>query len=232
MRDKTNCLILLFQQQQQQQPISSNQMLAKKFHYNHSNTLEAFAITLEWINETNLKRTIDLNLPLNNDLKLLDKIQKLLPTLSDLLIMVNNNATAGLNQSTLEIFKKYNVSFLEFIYWSLLHFDLSFQNQKINLSATCRRIGDEIFKCLNVSRSSTNKIPFSSNSSSNNIGEFNSLAYRYEMSANLANASDAVVVSAATNDSYRFNLYENKHARVLSCLIILKTLSQGRLLAL
>lgn len=229
MRDN-NCLILLFQQQQQQQqPISSNQMLAKKFHYNHSNTLEAFAITLEWINETNLKRTIDLNLPLNNDVKLLDKIQKLLPTLSDLLIMVNNNATAGQNQSTLEIFKKYNVSFLEFIYWSLLHFDLSFQNQKINLSATCRRIGDEIFKCLNVSRSSTNKIPFSI--SSNNISEFNSLVDRYEMGANLANAPDAVV-SAATNDSYRFNLYENKHARVLSCLIILKTLSQGRLLTL
>lgn len=84
---------------------------------NQNQFLEAFAISIMWINETLLKERLDFSLPLNNDSNLIEKIQKLLPTLSDLLI------------NSKKFFKQYETSFMEFIYLSLIHFDFSFQNQ-------------------------------------------------------------------------------------------------------
>ncbi|RNA41757.1 coiled-coil domain-containing protein [Brachionus plicatilis] len=46
------------------------------------------------------------------------------------------------------MFKQYESGFMEFIYLSLIHFDFSFQNQKINLSNTFRRIGEELLKSV------------------------------------------------------------------------------------
>ncbi|CAF0714398.1 unnamed protein product [Brachionus calyciflorus] len=104
------------------------------------NLFEPFAASVSWINETFLKQKLDFSLPLNNDVNLIEKIQKILPTLSDLLI------------NSKKQFKEYQKTFLEFIYWSLLHFDSSFQNQKLNLSNTFRRIGEELFKNIHSSK--------------------------------------------------------------------------------
>ena len=115
-----------------QQPVETpkNEIVTikKQAQLNNSNQLfEPFAISVMWINETLLKERLDFNLPLNNDSNLIEKIQKLLPTLSDLLI------------NWKKLFKQYESSFMEFIYLSLIHFDFSFQNQ-VNLNLKKKKI--------------------------------------------------------------------------------------------
>lgn len=114
-------------------------------------TFDALTITLDWLNRDILKKTIDFNLPLHNDLVILDKMQKLLPTISEFFMFINNSNSNSefYNELTAKYTRQTSTIYLEFVYWSLLHFDLSFQNQKINLSATFRRIGDEIYKSIN-----------------------------------------------------------------------------------
>lgn len=97
-----------------------NEIVPVKKHSQLNNCnqfFEPFAISVIWINETLLKERLDFNLPLNNDSNLIEKIQKLLPALCDLLI------------NWKKLFKQYESSFMEFIYLSLIHFDFSFQNQ-------------------------------------------------------------------------------------------------------
>ena len=85
---------------------------------NHLNFFEPFATSIAWLNETLLKEKINFNLPLrNSDADLLEKVYKILPSLADLLI------------NSKKSFAEYEQIFLEFIYCSLLHFELSFQNQ-------------------------------------------------------------------------------------------------------
>ena len=122
-------------------------------------TLEALANSLEWINETSLRR-LDFNLPLaGNDSSLtttttkqLEKIQRILPTVSQYIQAFNSSS---LSSSTLgDSTKRYALVFLEFAYLSLLHADVAYQNQKVNLSATFRHIGEEVYKCLLAYRAS------------------------------------------------------------------------------
>jgi hypothetical protein len=124
-------------------------------------TLEALANSLEWINETSLRR-LDFNLPLAGNesasttttttSKQLEKIQRILPTVSQYIQAFNSSS---LSSSTLgDSTKRYALVFLEFAYLSLLHADVAYQNQKVNLSATFRHIGEEVYKCLLAYRAS------------------------------------------------------------------------------
>lgn len=127
-------------------------------------TLEALANSLEWINETSLRR-LDFNLPLAGNesasttttTKQLEKIQRILPTVSQYIQAFNSSlssSSSALVDSTLVYYKRYALVFLEFAYLSLLHADVAYQNQKVNLSATFRHIGEEVYKCLLAYRAS------------------------------------------------------------------------------
>lgn len=103
----------------------------------------------------NLKRNIDFNLMGSNDPKLLDKCQRILPTVSQLLQTMNvtwaSAVSNGDELAALSLKKRHTLTCLEFAYWVLLHVDLNAslrQNYKINLSATFRHIGLELYKCL------------------------------------------------------------------------------------
>ena len=64
---------------------------------------------------------------------------------------MNSTSTLELSSEALALKKRHTLTCLEFAYWALLHVDVvSFQNQKVNLSATFRHIGQEIFKSLPV----------------------------------------------------------------------------------
>ena len=78
-------------------------------------------ILLEWISQEYMKSSINFNLPFNNNSQIIDKSNRLLPILADLIINLSNS-NAGL-------LKKHQLTLLEFIYWSLLHLDASFQNK-------------------------------------------------------------------------------------------------------
>lgn len=95
----------------------NNIQIKKVTSTNNVNFFEPFATSISWLNEKLLKQKINFNLPLNNDVDLLEKIHKILPSLADLLI------------NSKKLFKENQKIFLEFIYWSLLHFDLGFQSQ-------------------------------------------------------------------------------------------------------
>ena len=93
---------------------------------NNCNIVKSFSIMIDWITQDILKKNIDFSLPLNTNTKVLDKCTHLLPLLTDLIINLNS---ANINSALIATFKNYNLSFLEFIYWSLLHCDSGLQNQ-------------------------------------------------------------------------------------------------------
>lgn len=78
-------------------------------------------ILLEWISQEYMKSSINFNLPFNNNSQIIENSNRLLPILADLII--------NLNSSNAGLFKKHQLTLLEFIYWSLLHLDASFQNK-------------------------------------------------------------------------------------------------------
>ena len=88
------------------------------------NILDALSLLMEWISQEHLRPAINFNLPLNNNTQIIEKSYKILPVLADLII---NFSTA----SNFSLLKKYQLAFIEFIYWSLLHSDASFQNKVI-----------------------------------------------------------------------------------------------------
>ena len=72
-------------------------------------------------------------MPLGGNAQILDKSCRLLPLLAELIIHLNSSQlTNGVGNS----FKKYHLAFLEFIYWSLLHCDASFQNVVSQVSSS------------------------------------------------------------------------------------------------
>lgn len=91
----------------------------------NANILEAFAMLLDWLCQVSLKETLNFNLPLSGNLLVLDKTCRLLPLLAELIIHLNSASISNLMANS---FKKYHLAFLEFIYWSLLHYDTSYQN--------------------------------------------------------------------------------------------------------
>jgi hypothetical protein len=90
----------------------------------NANILEAFAMLLDWLSQAHLKQTINFNLPFSGDSNVIDKSCRLLPLLAELIVTLNNSSITNLMAHS---FKKYHLAFLEFIYWSILHCDSSFQ---------------------------------------------------------------------------------------------------------
>jgi hypothetical protein len=80
--------------------------------------IEILSILVDWINSTNLK-TIDLNMPLSGNNKIIEKFCKILPLICDFLSV----------KISAKYFSRFHRPFLEFIYWSLLHCDSNYLNQ-------------------------------------------------------------------------------------------------------
>lgn len=122
------------------------------------NLVESLGLSLDWLNNSCLKKTLDLDLPINTKTFIVDKVVKLLPSMAELLSYLNpppahiTQSTVCLTTSLSPAIAKHYQTFLEFIYWSLIHIDTASQSQRINLTATLRRIGDELYKFLNESR--------------------------------------------------------------------------------
>lgn len=95
-----------------------------------------------------MKRSLDLGVPQANDPRLLEKIQRILPTVSHVLRIMNSIPAASLTAEMLTMKKRNTLTCLEFAYWALLHVDVNFNQQKVNMSATFRHIGQEVFKSL------------------------------------------------------------------------------------
>jgi hypothetical protein len=103
----------------------------------NSNVLESLVISLDWLNNSSLKRNYNFNSPINNNSSILEKSTRILPSIAEILIYMNNNNNTSINNlpysiNTTLICKNYTV-FLEFIYWSLLHFDTTTQTQVLIL---------------------------------------------------------------------------------------------------
>lgn len=96
----------------------------------NANILEAFALLLDWLGQVHLKENINFSLPISGNTQVLDKSCRLLPLLAELIIHLNSSSMSNL---VTQSFQKYHLAFLEFIYWSLLHYDLSLQNAKGNI---------------------------------------------------------------------------------------------------
>ncbi|XP_013389545.1 coiled-coil domain-containing protein 138 isoform X2 [Lingula anatina] len=88
---------------------------------------------------------------------------------------------------------------LQFIYWSLLHLDKAQSQQKSNLSSTLRRVGEELYR-----------------PKSTRLGSSGELSSERPLSPVKADKTKDLVFFRSTS----------LHVRLLSCLIILKTLSQ------
>ncbi|XP_060065273.1 coiled-coil domain-containing protein 138-like [Ylistrum balloti] len=93
---------------------------------------------------------------------------------------------------------------IQFIYWSLVHIEHGPGSQKSSLSSTLRRLGEEMYRAKTVRFSDTDKMSDSTPSFLNKPDK----------------SKDAVYFRST-----------NLHVRILSSLIILKTLSQVDLLA-
>ena len=135
--------------QHQRTNTSSIQRSVSSLNINHrqifnTNILESLAISLDWINGSCLKKNFNFNMPINiNNMPIFEKAAKLLPTLAELLTYLNTvNFSSNTNSCnlTLSIITKYHLTFLEFIYWSLLHFD--------TLSQT--HVNEEYWSCVPV----------------------------------------------------------------------------------
>lgn len=107
-----------------QQNVEVNKQSCKLQINSNTNFLETFVLLLDWLNQANLKSTIDFHLPFSNESQVFEKCVRLLPQLSDLLMNFND-------LSCLSSLKKYHLTILEFIYFSMLHIELSF-SQKVN----------------------------------------------------------------------------------------------------
>jgi hypothetical protein len=150
-------------------------------------------LLLEWLTQDQLRSSIDFSLPMCGNSKILNKCVHLLPLLAEMLIYLNDSSTTTAHQA----FRRYHLAFLEFIYWSIVHCDSSFQNQpKIHLAATFRRIGEELYKSL--SRSAVD-----------------------------APVADSESTSSKATTIDLFLRSDNSQIRILSCLIIFRTLSQA-----
>ncbi len=93
----------------------------------NANVLEAFALLLDWIGQVHLKESLNFSLPLSGNNQILDKSCRLLPLLAELIIHLNSSSITNLVANS---FQKYHLAFLEFIYWSLLHYDFSTNSAK------------------------------------------------------------------------------------------------------
>lgn len=198
---------------------------------------------LDWISRADLRKKIDFSVPFSANPDELDKCCRLLPLLAELIVQLNS-ATA--NSSIGNSFRKRHLSFLEFIYWSLLVFDSSFQHQvsrqaielnghflhflnsifpvfqKLNLSSTLRRIGEELYRSYEKrDQPESYKSLTVVSSSSAVIGSTTGLTQK------TASQGLASMTGAQNCLFSQFLQSDNPHARLLSCLIILRTLTQG-----
>jgi hypothetical protein len=100
-----------------------NKQSSKLQIISNTNFLETFVLLLDWLNQSNLKSSIDFHLPFSNESQVFERCVRLLPQLTDLLMNFND-------LSCLSTMKKYHLTILEFIYFSMLHIELSF-SQKV-----------------------------------------------------------------------------------------------------
>jgi hypothetical protein len=104
------------------------------------NMLDGLVMLLEWISIENLKSSLNFNLPLSpNNAHLIEKINHILPIVADLIVNFN--------------LRKYQLAFVEFVYWSILHLDSSFQN-KVRIVLFKKKISSIIFQIFLMPRSS------------------------------------------------------------------------------
>lgn len=106
-------------------PASFTGQLQQQTLVHNANILEAFAMLLDWLSQVHLKKRLNFNLPFSGDASVIDKSCRLLPLLVELIVNLNNLSISNLMSNS---FKKYHLAFLEFIYWSILHCDSTFQN--------------------------------------------------------------------------------------------------------
>jgi len=195
-----------------------NQFSQQQTLVHNANILEAFAMLLDWLSQAHLKESINFSLPISNNSQIMDKSCRLLPLLAELIIHLNN---ANISNLVAQSFQKYHLAFLEFIYWSLLHYDLSLQSSKVNLTATFRRIGEELYRSYNKSykenQAGSTELAWLRN---NELQQHN---HQMEQNENSTESQPAATTCL-------FSLFlqgNNMPVRMLSCLIILRTLSQA-----
>ncbi|KAK3100312.1 hypothetical protein FSP39_018028 [Pinctada imbricata] len=105
---------------------------------------------------------------------------------------------------------KLSLPLLQFIYWALVHVEQSSSQQRTSLSSTLRRLGEELYRSKTVRFSEGEK-------SSGSFGSFDSCP---SSPVKLDKSKDGIYFRSS-----------NLHVRLLSSLIILKTLSQVDLIA-
>lgn len=162
---------------------------------------DIMSVLLEWVCEAHLRQSLT-EQPTHPSEKysgvdfLQDKVIRLLPSFVDIL-----------RESQLNSVKR-SLPCLQFIYWSLLLMEQGTNQQKSSLSATFRRLGEEIYRprWLRV------------------------LEEGAAGSSGPGATSGAGVPSEASRDAL-FLRSHNQHVRLLSCFIILKTLTQADILA-
>ncbi len=190
-------------------PLSQHQTLV-----HNANIIEAFAMLLDWLSKVHLKETINFSLPISNNNEIIEKSCRLLPLLAELIIHLNN---ASISPLIAQSFQKYHLAFLEFIYWSLLHYELGLQSSKINLNATFRRIGEELYRSYNK------------NYQGNKLSSTELVWYKNDKQQLKQKNDDSIEIESSTATCL-FSLFlqgNNISVRMLSCLIILRTLSQA-----
>lgn len=165
---------------------------------------------LDWIGQVHLKESLNFSLPLSGNNQILEKSCRLLPLLAELIIHLNSSNITTLIASS---FQKYHLAFIEFIYWSLLHYDLSTNSSKVNLTSTFRRIGEELYRSYNKNYN---------DNSADNCAELVTIKNSEFIQDEVSSETQQKVCL--------FSLFlqsNNPSVRMLSCLIILRTLSQG-----
>ncbi|XP_071786779.1 coiled-coil domain-containing protein 138-like isoform X1 [Asterias amurensis] len=158
---------------------------------------DVMGVLLEWLSEVHLRNTMTADcikqpliaLPTPELTK--ERCTKILPSIVEVLHCLPPSSS------------KIHLPCLQFIYWSLVHLDQSQQPQQRNpLSATYRRLGEELYKPTTV---------------------------RFAVGTQDVKVPDGLHEKPKAAIFYRS---PNLHIRLLSCLIIMKTLSQVDVLAL
>ncbi|KAH9513741.1 hypothetical protein Btru_041985 [Bulinus truncatus] len=153
----------------------------------------ALSTLLDWIVEANLRQSLT-DLPTKpaeaykSPTFIQERVIKMLPNLVDILRDNASNIRCCL-------------PCLQFIFWSLMHIDQTQTSQTLNMSATTRRIGEEIY---------------------------------YPKSSKVTDVEKIIAPSGSQNEKPKDMLYmhsTNSHIRLLSTLIILKTLTRADVLA-
>lgn len=161
---------------------------------------DIMSVLLEWVCEAHLRQSLT-EQPTHPSEKysgadfLQDKVLRLLPSFVEIL-----------RESQLNSIKR-SLPCLQFIYWSLLLMEQGTSQQKASLSATFRRLGEEIYRPRWLR------------------------ALEDGVSGGSAGASTGSGVASDTPRDALFLRSHNQHVRLLSCFIILKTLTQADVLA-